>query len=111
MEGRGEVGEGEEGGVDFFDELAVGFGLVADADPIGIVAEGFPVGGGGFAAGMGEDIDESLAFERIVRGSPIGDIFDAVFFEELHGVVAEAVEEIVELAFEDVVDTELVDGG
>jgi hypothetical protein len=34
-----------------------------------------------------------------------------VFFEELHGVVAEAVEEIVELAFEDVVDTELVDGG
>src|SRR6185437_5611037 len=110
-EWRGEVREGEESGVDFFDELAVGFGFVADADPIGIFAEGFPVGGGGFAAGMGEDIKESFAFERIIRGSPIGDIFDAVFFKELQGVVAESAEEIVELAFEDVVDTELVDGG
>lgn len=109
--GRREVGEREEGGVDFFDELAVGFGFVADADPIGIFAEGFPVGGGGFAAGMGEDVDKGFAFEWVVRGSPIGDVFDAMFFEELHGVVAETAEEIVELALEDVVDTEFVDGG
>jgi hypothetical protein len=111
MEGWGKVGEGEESGVDFFDELAVGFGFVADADPIRIFAEGFPVGSGGVTAGMGEDVDKSFAFEGLVGGKPVGDVFDAVFFEKLHGVVAETAEEVVELALEDVVDTEFVDGG
>jgi len=34
-----------------------------------------------------------------------------VLFEELHRVFAEAAEEVVELAFESVVDAEFVDGG
>ena len=70
-----------------------------------------PVGGGSFAAGMRNDVDERFAFERVVGGSPVGDIFYAMFFEELHGVIAEAVKEVVELAFIRVVDAELVDGG
>jgi len=61
-EGRREIGQGEESGVDLFDDFAVGFGGVADLFPFGIVLEGFPVGGGGFAAGVGNDVDESFAF-------------------------------------------------
>jgi len=82
-----------------------------DLFPFGIVTEGFPVGGGGFAAGVGDDVDKGFAFERILDGSPIGDIFDAVFFEEFRGVFAEAAEQVVELAFEGVVDAEFVNGG
>ena len=110
-EGRGEVGESEESRVDFFNDFAIGFGFVADAFPVGIVAKGFPVGGGGFAAGVGDDVEERFAFERVVGRSPVGDVLDAVLFEELHGVLAETAEEVVELAFEGVVDAEFVDGG
>jgi len=60
---------------------------------------------------MGDDVDKGFAFERIFGGSPIGDILDAVFFEEFRGVFAEAAEQVVELPFEGVVDTQLVDGG
>ena len=62
MEGRREVRQGQESGVDLFDDFAVGFGGVADLFPFWIVAEGFPVGGGGFAAGMGDDVEERFAF-------------------------------------------------
>ncbi len=44
-------------------------------------------------------------------GSPVGDVLDAMLFEELHGVLAETAEEVVELAFVSVVDAEFVDGG
>lgn len=110
-EGRGEVGEGEKGGINFFDKGTVGFGLGFDALPFGIVAERLPVGGGGFAAGVREHVDESLALERIVGREPVGDVFDVVLFEERHGVVAEARQESVEFAFVGVVDAEFVDGG
>ena len=48
---------------------------------------------------MGDDVEESFAFERVVGGSPVGDVFDAVLFKELHGVLAETAEKVVELAF------------
>jgi len=60
---------------------------------------------------VGNDVEKRFAFEGVVGGSPVGDVFDAVFFEELHGVFAETAEEIVELAFVGVIDAELVDGG
>jgi len=82
-----------------------------DLFPFGIVTEGFPVGGGGFAAGMRNDVDQGFAFERVVGGDPIRDIFDAVFFEEFRSVFAEAAEQVVELTFEGVVDAEFVNGG
>ena len=78
--------------------------------PFGVVLERFPVGGGGFAAGVGDDVEESFAFERVVGGSPVGDVFDAVLFKELHGVFAETAEEVFEFAFEGVVDAEFIDG-
>jgi hypothetical protein len=60
---------------------------------------------------VGNDVEKCFAFEWVVGGSPVGDVFDAVFFEELHGVFAETAKEIVELAFVGVIDAELVDGG
>jgi hypothetical protein len=92
------------------DEFPVGFGLVADGLPFGVVAEGLPIGGGGFPTGMFEDVDEGFAFEWIVGRSPVGEAFHVVFAEEGDGVIAEAAQEIVELAFVGVVDAEFVDG-
>ncbi len=89
-EGRGEVGEREKGGLDFFDELAIGFGLVAGRLPYGVIAKSIPIGGGGFAAGVREDIEESPALKRFVNRSPVGYVADAMLLEKLHGVFAEA---------------------
>lgn len=91
-------------------DLAVGLGFVADGLPFGVVAEGLPVGGGGVTAGMLEDVDESFAFEGIVGGGPVGEAFHVVLVEEGDGVIAESAEEIVELAFVDVINAEFVDG-
>lgn len=87
------------------DELAVGLGFVADGLPFGVVAEGLPVGGCCFTAGMLEDVHESFAFEGIVGGRPVSEAFHVVLVEQRDGVIAEAAEELVELAFIDVVDT------
>jgi hypothetical protein len=57
---RGEVGQGEEGGVNFFDEFAVGFGFVSNTLPRGVVLKGFPIRGCRFAAGMLEDVGEGV---------------------------------------------------
>ncbi len=108
---RGEVGQNEKRGIDFLDDLAVCFGFIAHALPFGIVAERLPVGGGGVAAGMGEDVDESLALHRFVAGRPVGYVLDSMLFEELHGVFAKTPQQVVQLAFIGVIDAEFVDGG
>src|SRR5260370_34241713 len=87
----------EKRGIDLLDEFAVGFRLVTDALPFGIVLEGFPVGCGGFAAGMRQDVNEGLALERFVGGRPVSHVPDTVLFEEFYGVLAKAAEKIVEL--------------
>jgi hypothetical protein len=92
------------------DELAICLGFVADGLPFGVDAEGLPVGGGGFTAGMLKDVNESFAFKGIIGRGPVGEAFHVVLIEEGDGVIAEATEEIVELAFVDVVDAEFVDG-
>ena len=60
---------------------------------------------------MREDIDEGVGFLRVVGGGPVSDVFHAVFFEEFGGVVAEAREQGGQLTFNNVIDTEFVDGG
>ena len=71
------------------DEFPVGLGLVAHGLPFGVLAEGLPIGGGGFPTGMLEDVDEGFAFERIVGRGPIGEAFHVVLAEEGDGVIAE----------------------
>lgn len=107
---RREVGEREESGINFFDELAVGFGFILDGDPFRIFTKRFPVSVGGFARRMHQHVDEGVALQRIVRGQPVGEILDAVLFEDAHGVVAEAGEEGVEFTFGGVINAEFVDG-
>ncbi len=97
-------------GIDFLDQLAVGFGFIAHALPFGIIAEGLPVGGGGFPAGMRDDVDESLALQRFVGGRPVGYVLDSMLFEELHGVLAKTPQQVVQLAVVGVIDAEFVDG-
>src|SRR6266568_7307128 len=105
----GEVGHREKGGIHLLDELAIGFGLVARALPFGVVTESLPVGSGGIAARMRENVDESSAFERLVGRRPIGDVFHAMLLEEFHGVFAKAAQEVVELALVSVIDSKFVD--
>ena len=93
------------------DEFAVGFCLCFDSFPLFIVFEGFPIFLGGVAAWVFEDVDERVALGWIVGGDPIGDAAHVVLGENFDGVVAEASEEIVELAVHGVVDAEFVDGG
>lgn len=71
------------------DEFPVDLGLVTHGLPFGVVAEGLPIGGGGFPTGMLEDVDEGFAFERIVGRGPIGEAFHVVLAEEGDGVIAE----------------------
>lgn len=107
---RREVGEREESGINFFDELAVGFGFVLDGNPFWIFTERFPVGVSSLARRMDQHVDERVTLERIVRGQPVGEIFDSMLFEDAHGVIAEAGEEGVEFTFGGVINAEFVDG-
>ena len=60
---------------------------------------------------MFEDVDERVGFGWIVGGRPVGDAAHVMLGENFDGVVAEAREESVELAFVGVIDAEFVDGG
>ncbi len=108
-ERRGEIGQCEKGGVNLFYQFSIGFGLIADALPFGIVAEGFPVGGGGIAAGMSEDVEERFAFEGFVERRPVRHVSDSMFLEEAHGMFPKTAQQVVQLALEGVVDAEFVD--
>ena len=59
---------------------------------------------------MLEDVDERFAFEGFVGGCPVGYVFYSVLLEEFCGVLAKAAQQVVELAFVGVIDTEFVDG-
>lgn len=87
---RRKVGEGHKCGIHSFDEFAMGLRFIAHALPIGVVAEGFPVGVGCFAARMAKDIDQSVVLLRFIEGRPIGHAFESVLFKKLDGVIAEA---------------------
>src|SRR6266404_4869350 len=71
MELWGEVRQNEKRGINLLNDLPIGFGLIADTAPFGIIAEGLPVGGSGIAARMREDVDECFAFEGFFGGRPV----------------------------------------
>ena len=66
---------------------------------------------GGVAAFVFDDVDEGVFRFFVVGGDPVADGFNAVLFEEVDGVVAEAGVEGVELAFVSGVSAELEDVG
>src|SRR5665213_3991106 len=66
-----ESGGVHECGLHLFDDLTIGLGGLGYLLPLGILAEGVPVFGGGLAAGMGQDVDQFVVFERRVFGSPV----------------------------------------
>jgi len=110
-QGRGEVGQGHEGGVHFVHEFAVHLGLVVDALPFRVVLKRFPVGGGCFAAGMIEDVDQSVALVGLIDGRPVGDAFHAMAVKEFYGMLAEACQQVCQFPRGGVIDAEFVDAG
>ena len=64
---------------------------------------------GGFAAGVHDQIDQRVLGKFRVLRDPVADAFDAVAFEDLDGVVAEAGFEGFEFAFVAVVGAKFVD--
>jgi|ERR1700685_90152 len=106
---RRKVGECEESGIYFFNELAVRFGFVADALPLRVILEGLPVRSRGFAAGMTKNIDQGVAFFGFVHGGPVGDALHSVAVKYFHSVIAEAGVEIAQLSRRGVIDAEFID--
>ena len=87
---RGEVGQGEEGGVNLVHEFAVGLGFLVDTLPFRVVLESFPIGGSSFAARMLKNIDQGVALVRLIEGRPISNASYSVALKEFYGVFAEA---------------------
>lgn len=108
---RGEVGESHICGVDFVHEFAVGLGFFFDAFPLGIVLERFPIGGRGFAAGMVEDVDQSVALVGLIERQPVGDAFHAMLVENLYRVIAKAGQQVGQFSWGGVIDAEFEDSG
>ena len=107
---RGEVGQGEEGGVNLVHEFAVGLGFFVDTLPLRIVLERFPVGSCRFAAGMLKNVDESVALLRLIERRPVSDAFEPVAIKDFYGVVAEARLELGQFSRGRMIDAEFVDG-
>ena len=91
------------------EDFAAFFAGFARGLPFRIGTEGFEARFGGVFAGVLEHVDErGPGAVFFIDGHPVADVFHAVLFEELAGVVAEASEERVELAFVAGVDAQLV---
>ena len=65
---RGEVSQGEKGGVNLFGQFAVQFRFFFDTFPLRVVLESLPVGGCLFTAGMLEDVDQGVGLLWFVDG-------------------------------------------
>ena len=106
---RGEVGQGEEGGVNLIDEFAIRLGFLFDTLPLGIILKRFPVGGSRFAAGMLKNVDQGIAFLRLIERRPIGDALDAMAVKDFYGVIAKARLEVGQFSWSGMIDAEFVD--
>jgi len=95
----------------FGEDLAVLLGFGSGSFPFGVGDESLPGCFGGIAAFVFDDVDEGVFRFLVVGGDPVADGFNAVLFEEVDGVVAEAVVEGIELAFVSGVSAELEDVG
>src|SRR5437879_10765806 len=110
-ERRAKIRHYQKRGIHLLHDLPVLFGLVPNALPFRIFAESFPVGGGGFAARMRQDVNQRLVLERFIGRRPVRDVFHAVLLEQLYRVFAEAAKKVVELTLISVIDTEFVARG
>src|SRR5580658_203880 len=70
---RREVGQCDKSGVNFVDDLSVGFGFVANALPLRIVLKRLPVCSCRLAAGMTQDINQGIALPGLVDRRPVSD--------------------------------------
>ena len=110
--GRRVVGGLQENGLGRFGEdLAVLLGFGGGLFPLGVGDESFPGCFGGVAAFVFDNVDEGVFRFLVVGGNPVAEGFNAVFFEEGDGVVAEAGVEGVEFVFVGGVSAELEDVG
>ena len=110
LQGRGEGrGRHEDALRCLGEDFAAFFAGFARSLPFGIGTEGFEARFGGVFAGVLEHVDErGLGTVFFIDGHPVADVFHAMLFEELAGMIAEAGEERVELAFVAGVDAEFV---
>jgi len=58
---------------------------------------------------MTKNVDERVAFLRLIQGNPVGDAFHSVAIKDFYGVVAEAGQQIVQFSRRGVIDAEFVD--
>src|SRR5437764_9830131 len=108
---RGEVGQGEKGGINFFGQFAVHFGFFLNTLPLRILLEGFPVGGCLFAAGMLQDVDQGIAFQWLIYRCPVSDTLDSMPVKKLDRVIAEARQQFSQFSRGRVIDPEFVNHG
>src|SRR5215468_265170 len=83
---RGEVGQDEIGGVNFFGQLAVHFGFFLDTLPFRVILERFPVSGCRFAAGMLQDVHQGVALLRFINGCPVSNALESMPVKKFYGV-------------------------
>ena len=100
------IGRLEEDGFDSGHQTAIRNRRLVGGFPVSVVQKGFPHLGLLFAGGESDHIDELIVC--IVCGHEVADVFDAVFFEQLHGVIAETTVQGIELAFAGIVGAHLV---
>src|SRR5258708_39072646 len=103
-----EVRHHHESRIDLLYEFPIGFGLVANALPLRVIAKRLPVGSGGFTVGMRKHVNEGLPLKGFVGGGPIRHVLDSVLLEQFCWVFAKAAEQAVQLAFVRVVDAKVV---
>jgi hypothetical protein len=106
---RREVGEGEEGRVNFIHELSIHLGFVVDTLPFRIVLKRLPVGGRRFAAGMLKNVDKGIALLRLIERRPISNAFDSVTLKEFYGVLPEACQQVAQFSRSRMIDTQFID--
>src|ERR1700721_4152929 len=106
---RREVGEGEEGRINFIHELPVHLGFVVDTFPFRIVLKRLPVGSRRFAAGMLKNVDKGIALLRLIERRPISNAFDSVALKEFYGVLPEACQQVAQFSRSRMIDTQFID--
>jgi len=80
-------------------DLAIRLAGLGGGLPVGIGLEGFPGGGGGVTALVRDDVDQGVV--RALAGldrHPVADVFHAMLLEQLAGVIAEAGQQVGQLA-------------
>ena len=79
-----------------------------DTLPLGVVLEGFPVGGGRFPARMLKNVDKGVALLRLIEGGPISNASYSVAVKDFYGVFAEARLQVTQFSWSCMVNAKFV---